>query len=58
MEYYMFSDTYMRRMQPKKKKTMFSNCVIKQQDSQETVIHSDSLKFLEFSITDTLILLR
>jgi len=39
-------------------KTMFSNCVIKQQYSQETVIHSGSLKFLEFSVTDTLILLR
>jgi len=43
-------------MQQQQKK--FSNCVIKQQYSQETVINSDSLKFLEFSVTDTLILLR
>ena len=30
---------------------MFPNCVIKQQYSQETFIHSGSLKFLEFFVT-------
>jgi len=55
MEYYMFTDTYVRKMQQKKK---ISNCVIKQQYSQETVIYSGSLKFLGFSVTDALVLLR